>query len=57
MVKVDPEISDPKTITGLQNVIDRYYQLPGAQDYLNMPTRAGGDYIITTRPEAFTGKN
>ncbi len=57
VLKVDPEISDPEAIAGLQNVIDRYYQLPGAQDYLNMPTRAGGDYILTMRPEAFAGDN
>lgn len=53
VLKIDSKISDPETVDSLQAIVDRFYSLPGSRDYLNVPTRSGGDYVITTRPEAF----
>jgi hypothetical protein len=57
VLRADPKISDVETSDSLQGVIDRFNDLPGAKEYLNMPTRPGSDYVVTTRPEAFAPRN
>ena len=57
VLRIDPKISNSEERDALQAIIDHYYSLPGAEDYLNMPTRSGGTYIVSTRPEAFTPGN
>jgi len=56
-LRVDPNISDPEEAESLQGVIQRFYSLPGSTQYLNMPSRPGGNYIVTNRPKAFIGGN
>ncbi|MEJ2622263.1 MAG: hypothetical protein P8163_19040 [Candidatus Thiodiazotropha sp.] len=56
-LKVDPNVTDPQARRKLQAIADRFNALPGAKRYLNIPTRKGGELIISNQPESFASGN